>query len=339
MGVEAARGPAAGARPDVDPQTLWFSTVAPAYADKTNATAIHAALRLGPHVGAFDAGRLGALERGRAVRRRCTGAAPTSSSAPTSAAACPAVPTRPTFGDGAAALLVADEDDAPAARRAHRRRASHRGVPRPLAHARRRPLEGVGGALRRDPLRAARRGGVGGRAEGRRAGGRPGRPRRHRRHRTAAPCAALAKKLGVGDRQVGADLAGTVGNPARPSRPLLLTAALERADARARSSRSWCWPTAPTSSLFRTTDAIAVVDAGPPGRRARRRRRADRLRHLPALARPAHRRAAAPSRAGPPVGVGGRPLGEWKFGFVGSSDDDGEVHLPAAARRRAPTSR
>jgi len=57
MGVEAARlalvGLGDGAADRID--ALWFSTVAPAYADKTNATAIHAALRLGPDVGAFDA--------------------------------------------------------------------------------------------------------------------------------------------------------------------------------------------------------------------------------------------------------------------------------------------
>ncbi|MEO7572486.1 MAG: hydroxymethylglutaryl-CoA synthase, partial [Acidimicrobiales bacterium] len=54
MGVEAARV-ARRAVPGVEPHTLWFSTVAPAYADKTNATTIHAALRLGADVGAFDA--------------------------------------------------------------------------------------------------------------------------------------------------------------------------------------------------------------------------------------------------------------------------------------------
>ncbi|MDP1806494.1 MAG: hydroxymethylglutaryl-CoA synthase, partial [Acidimicrobiales bacterium] len=45
MGVEAARAALRG-RNELTPHTLWFSTVAPAYADKTNATAIHAALRL-----------------------------------------------------------------------------------------------------------------------------------------------------------------------------------------------------------------------------------------------------------------------------------------------------
>src|SRR3954454_100500 len=53
MGVEAARAalrPLAGA----SPHTLWFSTVAPAYADKTTAIAIHAALRLDRSAAAFD---------------------------------------------------------------------------------------------------------------------------------------------------------------------------------------------------------------------------------------------------------------------------------------------
>src|SRR5688572_21470604 len=54
MGVEAAR--AALAPLQATPlDGLWFSTVAPAYADKTNATAIHAALRLDGGVPAFDA--------------------------------------------------------------------------------------------------------------------------------------------------------------------------------------------------------------------------------------------------------------------------------------------
>ena len=53
MGVEAARS--AIERSTVAPESLWFSTVAVPYLDKTNATTIHAALRLGSHVAAFDA--------------------------------------------------------------------------------------------------------------------------------------------------------------------------------------------------------------------------------------------------------------------------------------------
>lgn len=55
LGVEAARvalgAPGAGL-----PHSVVFSTPAPAYLDKTNATTIHAALRLPTEVGAFDLG-------------------------------------------------------------------------------------------------------------------------------------------------------------------------------------------------------------------------------------------------------------------------------------------
>ncbi|HEY9558463.1 MAG TPA: hydroxymethylglutaryl-CoA synthase, partial [Acidimicrobiales bacterium] len=54
MGAAAARAALRSAG-GAAPHTLWFSTVAPAYHDKTNATAIHAALDLGADVGAFDA--------------------------------------------------------------------------------------------------------------------------------------------------------------------------------------------------------------------------------------------------------------------------------------------
>src|SRR6187399_2804604 len=54
MGVEAARR-ALRAKPHATPDALWFATVAPAYLDKTNATAIHAALRMPRTTGAYDA--------------------------------------------------------------------------------------------------------------------------------------------------------------------------------------------------------------------------------------------------------------------------------------------
>ena len=55
MGLEAARL-ALAAAPAAAPQAVWFTTPTPAYADKTNATAIHAALRLPGEVAAFDFG-------------------------------------------------------------------------------------------------------------------------------------------------------------------------------------------------------------------------------------------------------------------------------------------
>ena len=54
MGVEAARLAMRSAPAATMPWALWFSTVTPAYLDKTNATAIHAALRLDDDVPAFD---------------------------------------------------------------------------------------------------------------------------------------------------------------------------------------------------------------------------------------------------------------------------------------------
>ena len=59
MGVEAARLALRGASFDASvggPTALAFSTAAPSYADRTNATAIHAALRLPEDVPAFDMG-------------------------------------------------------------------------------------------------------------------------------------------------------------------------------------------------------------------------------------------------------------------------------------------
>jgi len=55
MGTEAARL-ALRSAPGAVPDALWFATASPAYLDKTNATAIHAALRLPGEVPAFDFG-------------------------------------------------------------------------------------------------------------------------------------------------------------------------------------------------------------------------------------------------------------------------------------------
>ena len=61
LGVEAARL-ALRTASGVTPEALWFSTSQPAYLDKTNATAVAAALRLPGDVGAYDFG--GALRSG-----------------------------------------------------------------------------------------------------------------------------------------------------------------------------------------------------------------------------------------------------------------------------------
>jgi 3-hydroxy-3-methylglutaryl CoA synthase len=54
MAVEAARNALRGRK--ISPRQIYFSTVSPTYADKTNATVIHAALRLNDSVTALDLG-------------------------------------------------------------------------------------------------------------------------------------------------------------------------------------------------------------------------------------------------------------------------------------------
>jgi hydroxymethylglutaryl-CoA synthase len=55
MGVEAGRVALRAAGPSYRPEALWFSTTTPGYLDKTNATTVHAALGLPSSTGAFDA--------------------------------------------------------------------------------------------------------------------------------------------------------------------------------------------------------------------------------------------------------------------------------------------
>ena len=307
MGVEAAR---AALRPldGVSPHTLWFSTVAPAYADKTNATAIHAALRLGPDVGAFDANgsvrsAMGALHaalggrgthlvvsadlrtglagrpgRGRVRRRRRRPArrrrATTARCSPSSSAA--AGPPRSSSTAGARRATPA---------RRCGRSASARPATSPSAQA-----------AWDDAL------------EDGRAGRRPGRPRRHRRtarpgqrragqeaRRSATGCVARPGRRRRQPRRRPAGLPAHRGaRGGRPGQVIALVVLADGADV----------------LLFRTTDAL--------DRRGRPARPlADQVaggapiavRHLPALAGRAAGRAAPPARAGPAVGVGGGALG------------------------------
>src|SRR2546427_825206 len=66
LGVEAARA-ALRRAPRLAPEALYFATASPAYLDKTNATAIHAALDLAPSAPAFDMG--GAVRSGAGALR------------------------------------------------------------------------------------------------------------------------------------------------------------------------------------------------------------------------------------------------------------------------------
>ncbi len=109
MAVEAARLALRTAGP-ARPGALWFTTAEPAYQERTNATAIHAALRLDTDVPALD--------MGNAVRSG-VGALRTALEAPGTVLVCasgvrtglPTSADESGGGDGAAAVLVGDDSE------------------------------------------------------------------------------------------------------------------------------------------------------------------------------------------------------------------------------------
>jgi 3-hydroxy-3-methylglutaryl CoA synthase len=108
MGFEAARLARRAAAGLPRPDMLWFSTVAPAYVDKTNATAIHAALRLDDDIAALD---LGGAQRSAVGALRIALAGPGTVLVVGSdvRTGLPGGADESAGGDGAAALLVGDE--------------------------------------------------------------------------------------------------------------------------------------------------------------------------------------------------------------------------------------
>ena len=110
MGVEAARR--ALRATEVRPGALWFSTVAPAYVDKTNATAVHAALQLPADVLAADFG--GAVRSGIAALRTAL-AGGTAALVVTAdiRSGLPGSADEAAGGDAAAALLIGSDADGP----------------------------------------------------------------------------------------------------------------------------------------------------------------------------------------------------------------------------------
>ncbi|HEX3811979.1 MAG TPA: OB-fold domain-containing protein [Mycobacteriales bacterium] len=110
MGVAAARLALRDA--SAWPKTLWFATTEPAYLDKTNATAVHAALRLDSTVAAYDA--LGSVRSAMgALRAGLDSAQPAVVVAADLRTGLPGGVDEASGGDGAAALLVGSSTDGP----------------------------------------------------------------------------------------------------------------------------------------------------------------------------------------------------------------------------------
>ena len=328
MGVEAAASRARRAT-DVVPEQLLFATTTPAYADKTNATAIHAALRL-----PIDRGRVrrravavrsavGALlpglggDRPYARRQRRRAHRPRRAAPKRRAVATP--PPRSWWAATTTARCVAELIGGAS---------GHRRVHRALARPWRAAHEGLGRAVQRD--RATCRSAVAG--VERRAGvagltANDVDARRRRRARASGLARSARGKLdGV---QVVDDLSPDVGNAGAAQPGLLLVATARAGGAgpgrragRARRRRR----RAPVPRHRRDRGAspgatvAAQLAAGAPGR----------LRQVPRVAGRAAGRAAPPPRATsacrprrPPEARTGSSA------FVGSKErDTGVVHVP-----------
>lgn len=112
MGVEAARVALRSGPDQLSLDGLWFATSDPAYLEKTNATAIHAALRLDAGVGALDLG--GALRSGiGALRTALQGRGTTLVVSADRRDGMATSADESGGGDGAAAIVVGDDDAGP----------------------------------------------------------------------------------------------------------------------------------------------------------------------------------------------------------------------------------
>jgi len=103
MGAEAGRAALRGRA--VRPQSLWFATTEPAYADRTNATVLHAVLRLDRTVPAYD--MVGSVRSAMAALRagwQASGSALVIAS--DARTGLPGGPDEAAGGDAAAALLI-----------------------------------------------------------------------------------------------------------------------------------------------------------------------------------------------------------------------------------------
>ncbi|GAA2731261.1 OB-fold domain-containing protein [Actinocorallia aurantiaca] len=110
LGVAAAQTALRGA--PAEPRALWFATTEPPYLDRTNATTLHAALRLGRDVPAYDA--VGSVRSALgALRAACDATGPVLVVASDLRGGLPGGPDEAAGGDGAAALLVGSDADGP----------------------------------------------------------------------------------------------------------------------------------------------------------------------------------------------------------------------------------
>ena len=338
LGVEAARNALAGLPAEAMPQqVLLFATAEPAYLDKTNATAIHAALGLDRSVAAYDVG--GAVRSAiGALRLADSAGEPTLVVLAGLRTGLPGGADERDGGDGAAAFVTGDDAG-------HRRgdaAPSDRGSAS-LEFLDRWRLPGEthshqsGGALRRVRVRPARRATRSPTHSKPRSRRRRARPRDRDAACTPAVRVRPWRGRSASSPTSSSTTSTTVGN----------TGAAHAGLAAGRRARAW--PSRAGRSRCSST-------------RRRRRRRGPRDNRPARRDRAAARRLPNSSRAGAtlvsyetfltwrgfldrepprrpePVAPAAPPSlrsEDWKFGFTGSACDAcGEIHLPPAAGLR-----
>ena len=297
MGVEACR---AGEVCAGDPQlmALWFATTDPAYLDKTNATAIHAALGVRRPCPALDFG--GGLRSGIGALNaalRATGdilvvASDRRSGLPTSA-------DESTGGDGAGAIRIGDADDGPLLATFVADASATEEILDRWRTPGRRPVPSLGGTVRRIDLR---------------------RPR-HRHVRAT-------KKLGV--ETVADNLDSTVGNTG-VAQPFVTLASVLEAATPGQTIAMVHLADGCDVVILRTTEH---VDGWSPRRSVAEQVEAgSALTYGQFLAWRGQVEVEPPNRPGPNRVSASAALrrDDWKFRFTGSRDRaTGMLHLPPA---------
>ena len=155
MAVEAARAALRGSA--LRPAALYFATANPAYLDKTNATAIHAALDLEPGAAAFDMLGARSARRSGALRAALDARRPTLAVLSDVRTGLPGGADERDGGDAAVAFLCGPtRPGAPVLAEPIAWASATAEFLERWRRARRRGLAPVGGALRRARVRAAR---------------------------------------------------------------------------------------------------------------------------------------------------------------------------------------
>jgi 3-hydroxy-3-methylglutaryl CoA synthase len=308
------------------PDALWFSTVTPGYVDKTNATTIHAALRLDDHVGAFDFGGAQRSVMG-ALRAALSGNDTVLAVASDIRTGLPGSPDEASGGDAGSALIIGDGDgDAVIAAHLASASETEEFVDRWRSPGDRRSKvwEDRFGETRYLPLgdRAFR-------AALKEADLSPEQVDHlvvtglHARAATA-----LAGRLGVPSDNVVDTLASTVGNTGAAHPGLLLTSVLETAGP-GKVIALVVLADGADVVLLRTTEAITAYHAARP--LAEQIERGAPVTYGKFLSWRKMLPVEPPRRPEPnrvSSSAAGRAL-DWKFGFVGRSDpDSGAPQLP-----------